>query len=606
MTSSDGNAQSSPADALKRYKHPFTEDGEWQYYATKDDDPTDRDTPRTLIELRMCALSAAIREKPEWWVKFRDEKVQAKWRQEIKVQEQQQGLHRSLQLTENMINYIMGELEAYAALRDPETGIEFGPYERIWQSDQLIPVSLKAALISAVTPLESVPDSVKDWHPGSDGKVLNLVHPSLYPVVYGRTIACGSQEPLQPHVSDVAAMFKSEHFQWLPSEFYVEEHGTVKLASPYINNVDPEDYKDLTEVIPRVMEKAVPMFERVLSDLAREFDLEPTPDRELWQHFRSEHDRLQAEDRKHYEAEKDKVLDAAWDVYLDTRASEDEKWAEPPYPEMKEVKYFNRFFDEWQDAQAEHRWPDSKPRYDGGLDDVKKTVDLRRTTLQVIVKLANIILTPEKPEYGGGTWHVEGMDNEAIVSTFIYYYDTDNITESTLSFRNAVNEPRYHSQCDYYCMRHLYDMSADDICAQTVGELVTKQDRCIAFPNLYQHLVSPFRLIDPTKPGHRKILVFFLVDPNIRIPSASTVAPQQEPWIRRAVEGTDLWWRLPFELREMIWARLDPMSQEQAKKYREELMKERTLIVKTVDEQRFGRLFNLWVYAWHFREECDI
>lgn len=28
--------------------------------------------------------------------------------------------------------------------------------------------------------------------------------------------------------------------------------------------------------------------------------------------------------------------------------------------------------------------------------------------LQVIIKLANIHLTPEKPEYPGGTWHVEG------------------------------------------------------------------------------------------------------------------------------------------------------------------------------------------------------
>jgi Protein of unknown function (DUF4246) len=28
--------------------------------------------------------------------------------------------------------------------------------------------------------------------------------------------------------------------------------------------------------------------------------------------------------------------------------------------------------------------------------------------LQVIVKLVNIMLTPDKPEYAGGTWHVEG------------------------------------------------------------------------------------------------------------------------------------------------------------------------------------------------------
>lgn len=29
--------------------------------------------------------------------------------------------------------------------------------------------------------------------------------------------------------------------------------------------------------------------------------------------------------------------------------------------------------------------------------------------LQIIVKLANIELTPDKPEYEGGSWHVEGM-----------------------------------------------------------------------------------------------------------------------------------------------------------------------------------------------------
>jgi hypothetical protein len=40
-------------------------------------------------------------------------------------------------------------------------------------------------------------------------------------------------------------------------------------------------------------------------------------------------------------------------------------------------------------------------------------VDLKRDYahrgLQVIVKLANIHLTPEKPEYEGGSWHVEGQ-----------------------------------------------------------------------------------------------------------------------------------------------------------------------------------------------------
>jgi hypothetical protein len=40
---------------------------------------------------------------------------------------------------------------------------------------------------SSQTLLEHVPEPDHDWHPGSDGKVLDLVHPSLFPLVYGRS-----------------------------------------------------------------------------------------------------------------------------------------------------------------------------------------------------------------------------------------------------------------------------------------------------------------------------------------------------------------------------------------------------------------------------------
>lgn len=129
---------------------------------------------------------------------------------------------------------------------------------------------------------------------------------------------------------------------------------------------------------------------------------------------------------------------------------------------------------------------------------------------------------------------------------------------------------------------------------QNVGSAVTQEGRCLAFPNIYQHLVSPFSLRDKAKPGHRKILVFFLVDPNVRIPSTSDVGPQQEAWIRAAVEGTQLWQRLPPELHEIIWEKLDAVTEEQARAYREQLMEERTAFVGTVDGQRFGNTFNLW------------
>ncbi|KAH9839182.1 uncharacterized protein C8Q71DRAFT_795498 [Rhodofomes roseus] len=528
--------------------------------------------PRTLVEYRMCALSAAIRDKPEWYNKFRNEAIRANWKEEI--QEQQEVLiHRSQQLTDNMINYIFEELEAYVSLRDPDTGIQPGPYERIWQSDELISASLRAGLISAVAPLESVPDSEQDWHPGSDGKVLDLVHPSLYPVIYGRTISNTTRQPLKPRPSDINKMFISDHFQWLPSDFDVPKDGTVTLASPYINNIHPDRHRPLMDVIPRILEKAVPMFEWVLSELERKRPLptrmdyqgnsiprciwpkerEPRPDDNTMHWFYAKHDSLTSVELNPFNAYYDKIADAA---------------------------------EYWLDSLP-HIWPDSKPTYDGELADVKKTVSLRGRQLQVIVKLANIVLTPEKPVYEGGTWHVEGMDNEAIVSTFIYYYACENITESTLSFRTATHEPEYHAQYDYYCMN-------DEPCVQVVGRAVTKQHRCLAFPNLYQHLVSPFRLKDGTKSGHRKILVLFLVDPNVRVPSASDVGPQQAAWIRSALESTQLWQRLPTELQDIIWEQVDAVSDEEAKKYREELMKERTAFVHTVDGQRFGHPFSLW------------
>jgi hypothetical protein len=37
-----------------------------------------------------------------------------------------------------------------------------------------------------------VPDDQKDWQPGSDGKVLDLVHPSLFSLVY-------TQSRILPH-----------------------------------------------------------------------------------------------------------------------------------------------------------------------------------------------------------------------------------------------------------------------------------------------------------------------------------------------------------------------------------------------------------------------
>lgn len=145
-----------------------------------------------------------------------------------------------------------------------------------------------------------------------------------------------------------------------------------------------------------------------------------------------------------------------------------------------------------------HPYPNPKfsPRPDVPKYDLKNTCK----PLQVIVKLANIELTPKNPTYQGGTWHVEGMANENIVATGIYYYHSENITESRLSFRIQVQEPTYQ-QGDGKGVGRMYDLWDGDVLAQYLGGVITKQDRCLVFPNIYQHQVQPFKLTDPTKPG---------------------------------------------------------------------------------------------------------
>ena len=158
-----------------------------------------------------------------------------------------------------------------------------------------------------------------------------------------------------------------------------------------------------------------------------------------------------------------------------------------------------------------------------------KELSLKGRRLQVIVKLANIILTPEKPEYKGGSWHVEGMQNERIVASGIYYYESDNITESRLQFRQAMDEPDYE-QNDNRGVEAVFGLEDGAALNQLLGSVITQSDRCIAFPNLYQHQVAPFKLADPSRSGVRRILVFFLVDPFNPIVSTAQVAPQQMSW----------------------------------------------------------------------------
>ena len=135
---------------------------------------------------------------------------------------------------------------------------------------------------------------------------------------------------------------------------------------------------------------------------------------------------------------------------------------------------------------------------------------------------------------------------------------------------------------------------------QEIGGVETREGRLLTFPNVLQHRVGPFKLADPTKPGHRKIVALFLVDPNIKVISTAHVPCQQQEW----------WWNLtrtkknqqiidlPVELQDHIYMYiLDdvdfPISLQNAKELRLELMEERKAFVLDHGKAFEGATFSL-------------
>jgi len=137
----------------------------------------------------------------------------------------------------------------------------------------------------------------------------------------------------------------------------------------------------------------------------------------------------------------------------------------------------------------------------------------------------------------------------------------------------------------------MYGLGNEEDLNQPLGAVETIQDRCIAFPNALQHQVQPFELIDKTKPGLRKIVVFFLVDPSRPVLSTAHIPPQQREWYERQLED-DLP-LLPKGIRSLVTDYIGCVTLNAAKAAREELMKERKYYVDQLTKAVFQRPFSL-------------
>ncbi|RXW20552.1 hypothetical protein EST38_g5302 [Candolleomyces aberdarensis] len=519
----------------------------------------------TVRELSMLRFMSSVTDKPEWDQKIFDADIVKKWRTETVD-------NPDVNMTNLMFDHCIAELEDFATELLPERKHRaIVVYDgNVVKSDDAVPSTVKLALQDAVKFVEDVPDKLKDWHPGSDKKVLDLVHPSLFPLIYGRTKVlkigekvvglhdcvsrCGEGEVLRndadnpPEANTKPRGYnswnRSAHvrayslkYQWLPCEVDISGQDGARIVS-YINNLHPSRHSDLYGLVEKVIDAAIPLWELTLAPLY---------------------------DQKFYYRRRLSCY-----PNYDFRESGDEEGVD------EDDDYYREIVIQPEPGPfIEFR----KRRRTPKAINFAELYGKQGRPLQVIVKLANIELTPEKPSYEGGSWHVEGQQNEHIVATALYYYSCHNIKSSHLAFRQFVSvrevEGMHYYDQNPHFLHTLFGCNNYSGGVQDVGSVETREGRLLTFPNILQHQVQPFELEDPTKSGHRKILALFLVDPNIRTLSTAYVPSQYLDWWQEL--ATAELGKLPLELRDQVFGGIEefPIKLDEAKEIRLELMEER-------------------------------
>ncbi|KAL3691358.1 hypothetical protein R1sor_005009 [Riccia sorocarpa] len=133
----------------------------------------------------------------------------------------------------------------------------------VWFVDKVVPKRLKELLMSR---LDAIANSKhKDFHPGSNDQVQDLIHPSLFPYIENTSpINPGVTLPLKSEIAMYRQQYEDSTYQWLPSEFSVDSEGCIKIQS-YINNLEEAPNRDLYKAIELIFELFLPMFEKLRS-----------------------------------------------------------------------------------------------------------------------------------------------------------------------------------------------------------------------------------------------------------------------------------------------------------------------------------------------------
>lgn len=161
------------------------------------------------------------------------------------------------------------------------------------KSDTLLSSELHEDLSNAFCKLISEQSLRPDWHPNSNDMVQDLVHPSMYPFIFGRSRvfedevvgidkavsmwsgkgAVIENDTWESNDEDdryrygvggsIYPDYWNDTYQWLPANVSFQDDGTVKFTS-YVNNLHPEKHRAMYHTIEKLIETALPMWDQCL------------------------------------------------------------------------------------------------------------------------------------------------------------------------------------------------------------------------------------------------------------------------------------------------------------------------------------------------------
>lgn len=304
-----------------------------------------------------------------------------------------------------------------------------------------------------------------DFHPGSGTRVRDLVHPSMYPFVDGRSETSTPERRRQDPIYDrFGRPFERSRFQWLPTPFEVDGKNQVSIGS-YINNLSRDDYPRAYDLLAQLFQVALPLFESVLG-------------------------------------------------YLD------------------ETSFWVEGADDGHMSPWSGRGPDGRSKWIAANKGSGHELDRRALSgrsLQVIPKIVEYRLVSDDEH--AGVWHVEGMSHEHIVATCVYVLERDDtLLGGDLQFRRPYTTEEavalvmgLGQDCLQGCFREMVDTEG-----ALLGSVPMPEGRMIVFPNSHVHRLTELRLTPGAAEGRRRVIVFWLVDPDVKVHDTAGVRPQQE------------------------------------------------------------------------------